>query len=208
MRLYFLPQKSRRKLSDFIPADLICFHVKFKTASVSSVYNSILWFISIVDHAVFAIFHIGMYFHIVVSGIPAVQFFLCRCRPQNCTIKNTAVPEAVWKPADINASSFSKGFSLPSVLPGLSGPGPLVSGSAKMFFLTFTEINLSTAVSQDKMIPVLFPVVFVCIKIKASLFFYPQHIIQLKIFSLPLMGCRFSYSDESAAIVDKFLSPQ
>ena len=145
-----------------------------------------------------------MYFHIIISRIPAVQFFFCGRRPQNCTIKNTAVPEAVWKPTDINASSFSKGFYCHLYFLVFLDQNLCLRKCEDVLF-TFTKINLSMAVSKDKVISVLFPVVFVCIKIKASLFFYPQHIIQLKIFSLPLMGCRFSYSDESAAIVDKFL---
>ena len=37
------------------------------------------------------------------------------------------------------------------------------------------------------------------------LFFHTKDIIQLEECALPLMSCRFSYSDKSAAIVYKFL---
>ena len=49
-----------------------------------------------------------------------------------------------------------------------------------------------------------FPVVFICIEIKSSLFFYTKNVIQLEEFSLPLMSSRFADTDKSAAIIDKF----
>ena len=54
------------------------------------------------------------------------------------------------------------------------------------------------------MTPVLFPVVFIGIKIKSSFFLYTKDIIQLEEFPLPLMSCWLAHSNESAAIIDKF----
>ena len=50
----------------------------------------------------------------------------------------------------------------------------------------------------------LFPVVFIGIKIKSSFFLYTKDVIQLEEFSLPLMSCRFTDANKSAAIIDKF----
>lgn len=55
------------------------------------------------------------------------------------------------------------------------------------------------------MIPVLFPVIFICVQIEAMLLFHAENVIQLEESALPLMCSRFSYSDKSAAIIYKFL---
>ena len=73
--------------------------MKFEAASVAFVYNGILWLVGIVYDAVFAVLYIGVDFYIVVCGIPAVQFFLCGCGPEDCTVEDTAVLETVWKSA-------------------------------------------------------------------------------------------------------------
>ena len=69
--------------------------MKFEAASVAFVYNGILWLVGIVYDAVFAVLYIGVDFYIVVCGIPAVQFFLCGCGPEDCTVEDTAVLETV-----------------------------------------------------------------------------------------------------------------
>ena len=109
------------RFSDLIPLDLICFHVKFEAASIAFVYNSILRLVGVVYDTVFAVLYIGVDFYIVICGIPAVQFFLCRCGPEDCTVEDTAVLEAVRKSADIDTTAFSEVLHLPSALPGLSG---------------------------------------------------------------------------------------
>ena len=82
--------------------------MKFEAASVAFVYNGVLRLVGVVYDTVFAVLYIGMDFYIVVCGIPAVQLFLCGCGPEDCTVEDTAVLEAVRKSADINASSFTK----------------------------------------------------------------------------------------------------
>ena len=94
------------RFSDLIPLDLICFHVKFEAASIAFVYNSILRLVGVVYDTVFAVLYIGVDFYIVICGIPAVQFFLCRCGPEDCTVEDTAVLEAVRKSADIDTTAF------------------------------------------------------------------------------------------------------
>ena len=71
------------RFSDLIPLDLICFHVKFEAASITFVYNSILRLVGVVYDTVFAVLYIGVDFYIVVCGIPAVQFFICGCGPED-----------------------------------------------------------------------------------------------------------------------------
>ena len=95
---------------DLIPLNFVCFHMKFKAAAIASVNHRILWLIGIIYHTVFAVLHVCMNFHIVVCGIPAVQLLLCRGRPENCTVKHTAVLKAVRQSADVNAAAFSEGL--------------------------------------------------------------------------------------------------
>lgn len=84
--------------------------MKIKAAAVSAENSSILRLISVINHTVFAIFHIGVNLYVVVGGIPAVQLFLCRCGPEHCAVKHTAVLKAVRQTADVNAASLSKGI--------------------------------------------------------------------------------------------------
>ena len=79
------------RFSDLIPLDLICFHVKFEAASIAFVYNSILRLVGVVYDTVFAVLYIGVDFYIVICGIPAVQFFLCRCGPEDCTVEDLSL---------------------------------------------------------------------------------------------------------------------
>ena len=170
-------------LLDLIPLNFICFQMKFKTTSVASVNSRILWLISIINHTVLTILHISMYFHIIVRGVPAMKFFLSRRRPENRTIEYTAVFETVWKAADIYASSFSK--TLHSHLHFLIFLDQNVCFRQCIdVLLAFAEVNISVSILQDKMLSVFFPVIFIRIKIKSSLFFHTKDIIQLEEFTL------------------------
>ena len=177
--------------------------MKFEAASVAFVYNGILWLVGIVYDAVFAVLYIGVDFYIVVCGIPAVQFFLCGCGPEDCTVEDTAVLETVWKSADIDTAALSEGSDCHlHFLVFLDQD----LGSVKCIdvLFAFAEINVSVTVCQDKVISVFFPVVFVFVQVEAVFFFYSKHIVKLEIMSLPLVSCRFADSDETAAVVDKF----
>ena len=94
---------------NLIPFNFICVQMKFKTASISTVYNSILWLICIIYHTVFAVCHIRMYIHIEVFRVPFSQVLL---RHGAATLRFggefVLFSKAVWKTADINATSFSK----------------------------------------------------------------------------------------------------
>ena len=62
-----LLQSFAKHLSDLIPADLIGREMNFKALSVPCINSCILWFIGVVDYAVFSIFYVSMYFYIVVG---------------------------------------------------------------------------------------------------------------------------------------------
>ena len=143
-----------------------------------------------------------------------MKFFLSRRRPENRTIEYTAVFKAVWKAADIYTSSFSK--TLHSHLHFLIFLDQNVCFRQCIdVLLAFAEINISVSILQDKMLSVFFPVIFIRIKVKSSLFFHTKDIIQLEEFTLPLMSCRFTYSNKASAIIyklsdssdDRFIDP-
>ena len=50
--------------------------MKKKFCSVPFVYGCTLWFICVINNAVFSIFHISMYFYVEVRAVPFVQFIL------------------------------------------------------------------------------------------------------------------------------------
>ena len=65
--------------SDLIPADLISFQMKVKALSIPCVNRSVLWLIGVVYHTILFIFHISMYFHIIIGRKPTVKLtFRCR----------------------------------------------------------------------------------------------------------------------------------
>ena len=72
--------------SDAIPLDLISFQLQEKAAAVAAVYRRFLWFVSIVDHTVFSVFHICMYFYVEVFTVPAMQDVLTVGTPQNTAV--------------------------------------------------------------------------------------------------------------------------
>ena len=95
-------------LLDLIPVDRICFHMYVETCSVSTVNRHILRLICIIDYAVFAVFHICMYFHIIIGTEPFLQIFLISGSPDHRAVQKTAVLKAVRKTADIHTSSLSE----------------------------------------------------------------------------------------------------
>ena len=148
-----IPSIGLHKTKDFfsvaclycIPLDLICFHVKFEAASIAFVYNSILRLVGVVYDTVFAVLYIGVDFYIVICGIPAVQFFLCRCGPEDCTVEDTAVLEAVRKSADIDTTAFSEVLHCHLHFLVFLDQN-LSSVKCINIFLSFTEINVSVTV--------------------------------------------------------------
>ena len=131
--------------------------MKFEAASIAFVYNSILRLVGVVYDTVFAVLYIGVDFYIVICGIPAVQFFLCRCGPEDCTVEDTAVLEAVRKSADIAPRPFPKFFT--AICTSWSF-WIRISVTVKCIdvLFAFAEINVSVTVCQDKVISVFFPV--------------------------------------------------
>ncbi len=103
-----------------------------------------------------------MNLHVIVGGIPAVQLFLGRSRPQHRTVKHTAVLKAIRQSADVNAAAFSKGLHRHLYLLVLLDQ----DGSfrkCKNVLLALAEIHSSVCVCKDKVILMFFPVVFICI---------------------------------------------
>lgn len=90
--------------------------------------------------------------------------------------------KAVRKSADINAPAFSEGFYCHlDFLIFLDKD--LRIRKCKDILFPLTEIYGSVCILQDKMIFMLFPVVFIGIKIKSSFFLYTKDVIQLEEFS-------------------------
>lgn len=50
-------------------------------------------------------------------------------------------------------------------------------------------------------------VVAVRVQGKAVFLFHAQNIVQLEELALPLVGCRLTHADETAAVIDKGLYP-
>ena len=70
-------------------------------------------------------------------------------------------------------------------------------------FLTFSKVYFSVAVCENEMILMFFPVVFVFVEVESIFFFYAEYIVELEEMPLPLMCCRLSDTDKSAAVVYK-----
>ena len=67
--------------SDFVPDNLVCFQIQIKACSVTLIYGRGLGFIGVIYHTVFAVFNIGMYFHVIVGAEPLIDIFFFACAP-------------------------------------------------------------------------------------------------------------------------------
>lgn len=59
-----------RETLNFVPQDLIGIKMQRKAAAVTLINGGVLRLIGIIDNAVFAVFNISMYFHIVIIREP------------------------------------------------------------------------------------------------------------------------------------------
>ena len=134
--------------------------MKREAAAISFIDNCILWLVSIVYDTVLAILYISVDFYIIIGGIPSVQFVLGRCRPENRTVEYTAVSEAVWKSADVNTAALSKGFYCHLNLMVILDQD-LGFRKRKNILFALTEVHITFYISQNKVVSVFLPVVFI-----------------------------------------------
>ena len=91
-----------------VPLDFVSVQMQIKAVAVADIDCSILWLICVVDYTIFAVLYISMNLYIIVSGVPTVKLIFGRRRPKDCTVEHTAVLEAVWQTADIDASALAE----------------------------------------------------------------------------------------------------
>ena len=78
-----------------------------KAAAIAGVNGGVLRLVGVVHHAVFAVFDVGVYFHVIVGTEPAVQVLLIVCRPEDGTVQYAVVDKAVRQSARIKWSRCS-----------------------------------------------------------------------------------------------------
>ena len=131
-----------------------------------------------------------------------MQLCLAMTAPQNGSVQYPAVNKTVGKTGNIDAATFAV----------------LIHSHLHLFFplhqdlssfqrihilLPLAEVYLSLTVFENKMLPMLFPVVLIVPQSKARLLLYSQSRSQLQIPALISMSRRFSHTDQSAAPEDK-----
>ena len=94
--------------SDLIPLDLVGFQMQVEMVSIGGVDRGVLRLVSVVHHAVLAIFRVGVHFHIVVRTEPGVQLLLAVGAPQNGTVQGAAVGKAVGTAADVHGTTLAE----------------------------------------------------------------------------------------------------
>lgn len=82
----------------FIPFDFVRCHLQFKRRSVAAIDHRGLRRVGVVDHAVFAVLHIGMDFHVWIRGEPAMQLVFGVCAPEYGAIQEPAVGKLYGRP--------------------------------------------------------------------------------------------------------------
>src|SRR5699024_11238558 len=147
---------------------LLGLQMQHKAGDAGGVDGGGLGLVGVVHHAVLAVLHIGVHFHVVVGAEPGVQLLLAVGGPQNGPVEHAAVGKAVGQPADVDAPAFAVGVGrqLDFLVPLDQDVGPFQSVDA---LFALPEIHVVVrAVGQDEVVPVLLPVVLVVVKGEAG----------------------------------------
>ena len=88
--------------SDLVPANLVRFQMEVEGAAVR-VYGGVLGGVGVVDHAVFSVLYKGMNLNVVIARVPFVKRVFPVGSPQDGTVEQAAVGEAVRQAGDIHA---------------------------------------------------------------------------------------------------------
>ena len=152
--------------------------MQLKTAFVSAINRGILRLICIIHHAIFSILYICVDFHVEIRAEPFCQLLFTVGAPEDTPVQNSAVLKAVGKTADIYGTSFS-GFIYRHLYFFFPLHQNLRILIRKYILLTFAKVYGFCSVRKDKMFRMLFPVIFIIIERKTSLFLHAEHICHL-----------------------------
>lgn len=141
-----------------------------------------------------------MYIYIIICTEPSVQLIFAVCAPKHCTVKYTAVLEAVRKSADINSASFSE-FVYCHLYFFFFLHKDRCTRKSINILLAFSEIYFFRIFQNE--VFMLIPVVFVVSECEARFFLYTEYVSKLEEMSLILMTGRFADTDNSSAVVNE-----
>ena len=165
--------------------------------------GGVLGLVGVVDHAVLAVGHEGVDFHIVVGGEPLVQDLFTVGSPQDGAVQNAAVLEGIGQAGNVDAAALAESVCrhLDFLVTLHQNVGAFVGLDA---LLALAEVHFTGYVCQDEMVGIGVPIILVVVQGEAGFLLHAQHLGQLEEVTLILVAGGLADADEAAAVVDKF----